>query len=166
MKTTISTINTPFTLDTYATFDMSWDEHLIDDGKTYDDYDFDYDFDGYLVALSDSLITFLNENITDSIIKSVAREGKIYSPKFYNYTTDSCNLVIDFDARKLNKYIKDNFDDFKKFNDSKSYYISWDNYDDKIIYYIEKNFSHLSDVYIMHQFETVHDTDYITCTEK
>lgn len=163
-----------FTLDTYQTFDMdSWYSchlyNLEEDNLTEDDVDFTFDSSGYLEALAENQETFLNENCTDDIIKSYKlKKDSIYRPNCYNYTTDSADYTIDFDARKLNKFIKDNREDFIKRSENKHYYIEapLESYEEKIEFYFNTRYSKLDHDYLMFQYETVSDYDYISYSIK
>lgn len=163
-----------FTLDTYQTFDMdSWYSchlyNLEEDNLTEDDVDFTFDSSGYLEALAENQETFLNENCTDEIIKSYKlKKDSIYRPNYYNYTTDSADYTIDFDARKLNKFIKDNKEDFIKRSENKHYYIeaALESYEEKIEFYFNTRYSKLDNDYLMFQYETVSDYDYISYSKK
>ena len=173
MKLTLSSFSL-FTLDTYSIFDMDsgYSLHLYnleEDGLTEDDVDFSFDSRWYLEALAENQETFLNENCIDDIIKSYSFiENSISRPAYYNYTTDSASYTVDFDARKLNKFIKENQENFLERCNNKSYYIAspLENYEEKLEFYFETTFSKLNDEYIMNQFESVSDYDFISYTIK
>ena len=173
MKLSLSSFSL-FTLDTYSIFDMDsgYSSHIYDleeDGLTEDDVDFSFDSRWYLEALAENQETFLNENCIDDIIKSYSFiENSISRPAYYNYTTDSASYTVDFDARKLNKFIKENQENFLERCNNKSYYIAspLENYDEKLEFYFETTFSKLNDEYIMNQFENVSDYDFISYTIK
>ena len=173
MKLSLSSFSL-FTLDTYSIFDMDsgYSLHLYnleEDGFTEDDVDFSFDSRWHLEALAENQETFLNENCIDDIIKSYSFiENSISRPAYYNYTTDSANYTVDFDARKLNKFIKENQENFLERCNNKSYYIAspLENYDEKLEFYFETTFSKLNDEYIMNQFENVSDYDFISYTIK
>ena len=173
MKLSLSSFSL-FTLDTYSIFDMDsgYSSHLYnleEDGLTEDDVDFSFDSRWYLEALAENQETFLNENCKDDIIKSYSFiKNSISRPAYYNYTTDSADYIIDFDARKLNKFIKENEWDFYERCKGKTYYIetALENYEEKLEFYFETTFSKLNDEYIMNQFENVSDYDFISYTIK
>lgn len=173
MKLTLSSFSL-FTLDTYSTFDMdSWySSHLYDleeDGLTEEDVDFSFDSRGYLEALAENQETFLNENCIDDIIKSYSlKKDSIYRPKYYNYTTDSADYTINFDARKLNKFIKENEWNFYERCKGKSYYIetALESYEEKLEFYFDTAYRELDNDYIINQFENVSDYDFISYTIK
>jgi len=112
---TLETVFTPYTLDTYQTFTFENDEEcLIDDGKTYDDYDWNYDCKGYLNDLAKNLIVLLRDNILDDVITAIDSDMKVLSPKQYNFDTDKIFIDFKVNQLKLDKYINDNIDDYEK----------------------------------------------------
>lgn len=163
-----------FTLDTYQTFDMDsgYSCHLYnieEDGLTEDDVDFDFDSLGYLKELASNQETFLNENCIDDIIKSYTlKKDSIYRPKYYNYTTDSAEYSIEFDARKLNRFIKDNQESFLEKYKSSLYCRETEpeSYEEKLEFYFETTYRKLDNDYIMYQYENVSDYEYISYTIK
>ena len=133
---TIDNRDTLFTIDQYQTFNLDFEyESQIDylqsddskelresyglpdfDDETYlvDDYlDFSFDPDNsYHEALASAAIDIIEE--TDGkygnsleIFKSIRLEG-IKSPQFYNYTTDSFVMTIEYDRDKLAAWISSN----------------------------------------------------------
>lgn len=163
-----------FTLDTYQTFDMDYwyvilRESITEEGENPDDFDFDFDSTNYLEELAGNATDFYNKECTDDIIKSYKlKKDSIYRPDYYNYTTDSAEYTINFDARKLNKYIKENEKEYIENCNNKSYYIKTplEDYWEKIAFYFNKTYSHKFDEYIMNQFENVSDYDYISYSIK
>jgi len=117
---------TPYTLDTYSifTFDHAEEseiqyyneEHEKPDGKEYeyDDFDWDYDNQGYLNALAGNLLDMLNQNILDDVITKIEHDGKTYSPKEYNFKTDDADLQFTVNEEKLKEYITQNEEDYNK----------------------------------------------------
>jgi len=73
---------TPWTLDTYQTFTFDRDEECIleTEGGGYDNYEWDYNTDGYLDELAKNRIELLKDNILDDVILDVM-PGKIHRPK-------------------------------------------------------------------------------------
>ena len=173
MKISLSSFSL-FTLDTYSIFDMDsgYSSHLYDleeDWRTEDDVDFSFDSRGYLEALAENQETFLNENCIDDIIKSYSlKKDSIYRPQYYNYTTDSADYTINFDARKLNKFIKENQEDFLEKYKSKHYYrdTALESYEEKLEFYFDTTYRELDNDYILNQYENVSDYDYISYTIK
>ena len=173
MKISLSSFSL-FTLDTYSIFDMDsgYSSHLYDleeDWRTEDDVDFSFDSRGYLEALAENQETFLNENCIDDIIKSYSlKKDSIYRPQYYNYTTDSADYTINFDARKLNKFIKENQEDFLEKYKSKHYYrdTALESYEEKLEFYFDTTYRELDNDYVLNQYENVSDYDYISYTIK
>jgi hypothetical protein len=163
-----------FTLDTYQTFDMDsgYSYHLYnleEDNLTEDNVDFDFDSLGYLRELASNQETFLQENCIDDIIKSYTlKKDSIYRPKYYNYTTDSAEYSIEFDARKLNRFIKDNQESFLEKYKSSHYEreTAPESYGEKLEFYFETTYGKLDNDYIMYQYENVNDYEYISYTIK
>lgn len=162
-----------FTLDTYQTFDMDhwYDihcENIKESWENPDDFDFDFDSTNYLKALAENATDFYNKECIDDIIKSYKlKPDSIYRPAYYNYTTDSAEYTLDFDARKLNAYIKQNNHEYIESCERKSYYIPpLEDYEEKLAFYFKKVHSHKFDDYIMDQFENVPDYDYITYSNR
>lgn len=151
MKTILNTISSPFTLDQYYTFTTDSVEEMIlewqkDDGKpsTYDDYEWTYDMDAIHKKLASLWCEFVLDKYNqfmkdaDVIIKD-CKVLSIHSPKYYNYTTDSADIEIQFDARKLNAFIKRNANDYIEFCWESSHYTStpMDDYMEKLAFYMD-----------------------------
>jgi len=170
MKTktiTLETVFTPYTLDTYQTFTFENDEEcLIDDGKTYDDYEWDYDCEGYLNDLAKNLIVLLNDNILDDVIISITSDQKIYSPKQYNFDTDKIFIDFEVNQLKLDKYINDNIDDYEKnkLNNCDGFMWFGEESHTRLNYYLrkvsDKKYSAID--YFYDQTECVQGCEYIT----
>lgn len=150
--------------------DSGYSSHLYnleEDGLTENDVDFTFDSLGYLQELAQNQETFLNENCIDDIIKSYTLvKDSIRRPEYYNYATDSASYSINFDARKLNRFIKDNQESFIEKYKSRHYYKEdcLENYDEKLEFYFDTHYRKLDNDYIINQFETVSDYDYISYT--
>jgi len=105
-KKEMTIIDTPYTIDTYNTFTLDNEEALMDEGKTYDDYEWEYDHKGYVQALADNWEVLMRENILDDIIKNITVTGKAHSPREYNFTTDNAPIAIEYDQEALHAYIE------------------------------------------------------------
>jgi len=117
MKITLETLYTPYTLDTYQTFNFERDEESIMQNENitdYDDIDWTYDYEGYLKDLATNLVVLLNDNILDDVILKISSDNEVSSPKEYNFTTDKSWLDFDIDIKKLKAYIKKNQTDYDK----------------------------------------------------
>lgn len=168
-KLEFDTMFTPWTLDTYQTFDMSNNEYLIEDGKEYDDYNWEYDFQGYLAALYANYIELLNNNILDDVILKVdAGDKGVSSPKEYNHSTDRGYPVFTVNYDKLLEYIEGNRDDFEKnkIQDGSGFWW-YGSDDDTMLHYYLKTVSsgaYNFEAYYYDQMGGVEQLDYITCT--
>lgn len=113
---TIDTRCTPFTCDTYSMFTGdSFDEMYIDDQREqlnddsliYDSFNWDYNFNGIIKSIG----TIASEFIADSFeFINTAVVKDVYSPKYYNYTTDSVDIEITCDIEKIKNYCLKNND--------------------------------------------------------
>jgi len=113
---------TGYTIDTYQTFTFDQDEErIIDeyndpdmystsskDDVGYDDIEWEYDNEGYVQALADNFVELMNDNILDDVILNVKAHGKAWSPKYYNHSTDNCDITWEIDEKKLDEYIEKN----------------------------------------------------------
>lgn len=121
MKITINNRDTIYTIDTYSIFtldnaydseynyyatELDIDENLID---------FDYNVDGYIKMLSNESIELLKDYFKDSKIIKSFKLLNSKSPQFYNYTTDSYDMIIDYRITELKKYILANYDKWVEF---------------------------------------------------
>lgn len=82
---------------------------------SYDDFEWEYDMEGYREALSKASIEFiLNRLDDDSVIKKIEYISS-NSPKFYNYTTDSYNAEYEYNIDALWDYILKNMEGYKSY---------------------------------------------------
>ena len=120
MKATINNLNTNFSICTYVMFtgdstvEMETEYYSSEEGGNYDSKDIDFTFDHKKIVegLSKESIRVILDKVgeicdCEGIINDISFL-KSYSPQFYNYTTDSYDMEIDFDAAKLRKYVVDN----------------------------------------------------------
>lgn len=100
---------TPYTIDTYNVFTFDRvDNAFIEDDRTYDDYEWEYNHAGYVQALADNWEVLMQKNILDDVILGVTLDGKAYSPREYNYTTDNAQVVFTINYDALLAYIEKN----------------------------------------------------------
>ena len=173
-KISIETLYTPYTLDTYSIFTMESaiesemyyynDENDTDIELEYDDIE--CDMDGYLKALADNLIDQLNDNIKDKVLHKFSYDGKVISPKEYNFVTDKIFIDIEYDKKELDKYIDKHKTEYEKEKiESRDGFI-WLGDEDltRIAYYITRESTKKlsKNDYIMNQFDDVSDYEYIT----
>lgn len=167
---TASTLDTPYTLDTYTTFSLDCEEQLVDEGKTYNDYEWEYDTEGYLASLAQNWQKLMRKNIIDDVIISVTVTGAPSSPKYYNHTTDSAPIEVEYNPEALSSYIAAHATHYEK---EKRH--SYDGYiwlggeiDAQIIYYLENESTKLYSVddYYMDQLDDTNQYEYVTAIEK
>lgn len=153
-KITVNNQDCKFTIDTYQTFtdDTFIEKELEYLNLEYNDLEFKYNNPEIVKQLSLLSLELLKDSIPDdSVIKNIELEST-QSPKYYNYSTDSYNMVISYDNELLNDFIAKNDDSFKDYSKS-SIDSQLDIY--KITYYIDKFYN--DDDYIMTMFEGVHE---------
>jgi len=128
MKIEINNLDTPYTIDMYQTFngdstDESMLEYYNDDNEQkkdpeknydYDDFDWTYNTKAIHQGLAQASIDYIKENIDQDIIQDIELM-KLFSPKYYNYTTDSYTMAITFDTEKLQKYIQENNTEYTEY---------------------------------------------------
>lgn len=72
------------------------------------------DYKNYYIECSKKITDNLTTLDHCNIIKSVKFQ-KLISPKYYNFHNDSINCIIDFNSRKLKKYLSENLESFKQY---------------------------------------------------
>lgn len=160
--------DTPYTIDTYSLFTMDNEEAIMDDGKTYDDYEWEYDNKGYVQALADNWLKLMRGNIIDPVILAIESDGPAYSPREYNFKTDNAPISITIDRDALNAYIETNKEKYEK---EKRH--SYDGYiwlgeeiDNMLMFYLENESIKLysTEDYYMDQREQVSEYEYMSNT--
>ena len=109
----------------YNTIFEADEESSIEDGKTWDDYEWDYV--DYHNRVAESCVNGIGEQLSNLGIKVVFQ--KIVSPKFYNFDNDRINVAFNLDTDtfdKLHKFLLDNIEDFKDY--LKEHYTSYDGF--------------------------------------
>jgi hypothetical protein len=127
MKITLNSNDTYFHIDTYSTFDFGGIEEdqeienhiecLENEGikSDFNDFEIEYDFEGYKLALADASIDYILMLVKDDhIIKDIVYLNNT-SPKFYNYTTDSYTAEWTYNKNKLKKYILDHYKEWQTY---------------------------------------------------
>lgn len=172
MKTTtlkMSITDTPYTIDTYSTFDLdSADEFIMENIKedhpeltdiSYDDIDWTYDNKGYVQALADNWLKLMKEHIKDAIILDITSDGPAYSPREYNFTTDSAPVSFTIDQEALEAYIALHKEAYEreKHRSYDGYMWLGDELDNMFLFYIEKESTqaYTIDHYLTDQYEQV-----------
>lgn len=97
-----------------------WEDYLTSDGEAEHyklDENFDFlsyvDYNKYFNNLSNQFCNILESELKE-FIHSIKFE-ELISPKFYNYTNDSINCIINPNTEKIKEYIFNNKEQFSKF---------------------------------------------------
>lgn len=105
-------------IDTYQTynagdFEYNMVQYYNEQNGTnleYDDFEWDYDMDTVVSELAEKRAELL-ESDNEAISKVVTLAT--YSPKEYNYQTDSADYEITYDESVVDNYIKEHAEDFR-----------------------------------------------------
>jgi hypothetical protein len=96
-----------------------------DKGYSPIEYDsIDFDNEAYESEVSQRLCHLLEQELSDYVTK-IAYE-KLVSPKTYNFSNDSIDVIIEVKAKEVKKYIYKNIESFKKY--LKDNYTSYDGF--------------------------------------
>ena len=82
----------------------------LPEDRSFDDF---VDWDKYHQAIVEEYCYYIESELSDFI--NEVKLQKLVSPKYYNFSNDSVDCVIDVDVDKVNEYLKDNFDAFSKY---------------------------------------------------
>lgn len=114
----------------------------------------------------DFVLDNFQDVITDIEVLSIHR------PKYYNYTTDSADFSITYNARKVNAFIKQNAKEYTKYTEAREFNMHYSMYPDidnleKLYFYmntIAERDNLVSD-YIMYAYDEISETMYnsISC---
>lgn len=112
MKIQLTTMYTPYTLDTYQTFNSdSHEEYELESlseevGRelTWDDVEWTLDHPALVKMLYDNLFDLLQNNIIDDVILSIEKDGEPWSPREYNFRTDEGSYVFTVNHAKLAEF--------------------------------------------------------------
>ena len=85
-----------------------------------------YSFDKYKKQLELLAEMFFNKAHSCNDFEIKVKTGKITSPQFYNYYTDTIDFEVTFNYKELLNYIKSNLDEFKLY--LKDNYSSYDGF--------------------------------------
>lgn len=115
-------------------------EYYLNEYLQDDEYSETYEID--FIPYCESVASYAVELLKDYCIlfqeNKIIKEMKyisLYSPRFYNYTTDKLNIEIDFNITKLKRFIKNNKTDFNLY--LKDNFTSYDGF----ISFIENNYN-------------------------
>jgi RecG-like helicase len=117
MKIKLNNLDTNFSIDTYQMFtgDSVYESEMeyYKDDHNKENIDINFDHKNIVKDLANesinTILSHLNQyEATKDIIKDIVLINS-FSPTYYNYTTDSYDMQIDFNSKKLSKWIKENF---------------------------------------------------------
>lgn len=86
------------------------DYYNLPEDRCFDDF---VDWQKYHLAIAKGYCNYVEDELSEFI--NGVEFQKSVSPKYYNFSNDSINCVIDIDVDKVNKYLRDNFDAFSKY---------------------------------------------------
>ena len=140
----------------------------MDDGKVYDDYEWEYDYVGYLQALANNWQVLMSDNILDSVIENITITGAPISPREYNFWTDRAPIEIEYNETALQSYIEANREQYEKEKrrDHPGYWWLGDERDAEMIWYMEHASTVLypTNTYVTDQYDKVNDYEYVSNT--
>lgn len=88
-------------------------ESMNDDEEIKKEYEID--FVPYCNEVCEYATDLLSEYCTDNEIIRGMEYKSMTSPKYYNFSTDKLNIIIDLNLTKLKKFIRDNKEDFNSY---------------------------------------------------
>lgn len=157
------------TIDTYQTFTGDQvDENLVDfynedKGTDYtpDDFEWDYDMTGIVKDLAKLRAKALEQD--SDVIQSVKVVGT-YSPKEYNYQTDSADFEITYDEQTVYDYIEKHATEYAEWYKDSGWYSATEWRDDdehkeqnretaRLAYYLNKTMDHDTAYYALAEYE-------------
>ena len=158
------------TIDTYCMFDGGdFEDELIEEYSErdyknygYDDFEWDYDHQSIVSNLAERRSEFL-ESESPAIHKCVPVSTG--SPREYNFSTDYAMFEIDYDDDLVEKFIKENQEDYDRFYRDSGWYshTEWRDDDDeqkeeniaisKLDYYLNKTIDHDTAYYALAEYE-------------
>jgi hypothetical protein len=92
-------------------FDLDTDNFCEEHDCSYDDLEIDYN--GYMIAVSKSLCIEVGRQMSDFI--GTIKFESLESPKYYNYSNDSINVLIGPIKENISNYIYEHKDEFCKY---------------------------------------------------
>lgn len=103
-------------------------EYVTDSNGKIIDFDrMILDNEGWEKACCEHIISELNYQLSDFSLRM--RFESIHSPKYYNFSNDSCNVVVDVDEKAISKYIYENQSSFEDYLREK--YTSYDGFNSR-----------------------------------
>lgn len=107
----------PDTYSTYVRHEM-FDIDCEAEEMKVDVDDIDIDYEAYKKALGEWLYSWFIETLNDALpkwLQFVETEVTMYSPKYYNFETDSINVLLEVDKDKLWAYVEENKEGLDKY---------------------------------------------------
>jgi hypothetical protein len=101
-------------------FECDAEEGMIEEGKTYDDYKWNYA--DYKQRVATACVSPIEDQLNELDLGITIEFQSLYSPKYYNYSNDSINVAYTLSDNSLDKiveYINENreaFDTYIKDN--------------------------------------------------
>lgn len=102
----------------YNTIFESDEDNYIEEGKTYDDYNWDYA--DYANRLSMACVESIESELSSFGLKLTFQA--LISPKYYNYSNDSINVLYELEEDSMfliKQYLIDNMDSFESYIEEK-----------------------------------------------
>ncbi len=155
----INNLDTKYSIDTYQLFDFNDEMEYFNLDWCYDDYDWTYDNKWYTEALAKQSIKYIKELVSSDVIQNITLVS-VYSPKFYNYTTDNYVMDIEYDQSELNKFIKKNRDKYIEYSKD----LELDTHTE-LCFYINSFDDDMIDDYYYNMTENVLQTTYTNFTK-
>ena len=95
-------------------FGCACEEHCIEDGKGYDDYNFDYE--DYYNRVARSCVREIEKKLSEFEVK--LEFSTIVSPKYYNFENDRIEVIYTISQKGYDRiltYIEENLESFDEF---------------------------------------------------
>ena len=87
-------------------FSCDCEESYIDEGKTYDDYEWNYD--DYHNRVAKACVSSIQSAIKDVLGFDITVVFEaVYSPKYYNYTNDAINVTFELNTETYSQIVKE-----------------------------------------------------------
>jgi hypothetical protein len=115
MKTLIKSYLPIFPGFNDTSFDADVDSN-IEDGKTYEDYD--WKFEEYKTEMAQASVNAIQRTLRENGFNIDIIFEDVYSPKYYNFSTDVINVTYVFKSgtiKLIKQYINDNIDSWNTY---------------------------------------------------
>jgi hypothetical protein len=94
-------------------FECDAEEGMIEEGKNYDDYKWDYT--DYHNRVAKACVSPIEDQLNDLDLGITVEFQSLYSPREYNFSNDSINVVYTLESDSMDKivaYIQENREEF------------------------------------------------------